>query len=78
MKVIKRSFPKSRLRRTRMRSFSRRMVSENHFTINDVIWPVFLSDDEKSKTQTEGSFILDLLIKFKKNAVYDIDDVELP
>ena len=45
MKVIKRSFPKSRLRRTRMRSFSRRMVSENHFTINDVIWPVFLSDE---------------------------------
>ena len=51
MKPIKRSFPKSRLRRTRMRSFSRRMVSENNFTINDVIWPVFLSDDEKSKTQ---------------------------
>ena len=51
MKSIKRSFPKSRLRRTRMRSFSRRMVSENNFTINDVIWPVFLSDDEKSKTQ---------------------------
>ena len=51
MKAIKRSFPKSRLRRTRMRSFSRRMVSENHFTINDVIWPVFLSDEENSKSQ---------------------------
>lgn len=31
--------------------------------------------DEKSKTQTEGSFILDLLIKFKKNANYDIDGI---
>ena len=51
MKAINRSFPKSRLRRIRMRSFSRRMVSENNFTINDVIWPVFLSDDVKSKTQ---------------------------
>ena len=51
MKAIKRSFPKSRLRRTRMRSFSRRMVSENNFTINDVIWPVFVADDGKSKTQ---------------------------
>ena len=51
MKVIKRSFPKSRLRRTRMRSFSRRMVSENNFTINDVIWPVFLVENGKSKSQ---------------------------
>ena len=27
------------------------MVSENNFTINDVIWPVFVADDGKSKTQ---------------------------
>ena len=53
MKVIKRSFPKSRLRRTRMKSFSRKMVSENNFTINDVIWPVFVADDGKSKTQIQ-------------------------
>ena len=51
MKAIKREFPKSRLRRTRMRSFSRKLVSENNFTTNDVIWPVFLAEDEKSKSQ---------------------------
>ena len=51
MKAIKRSFPKSRLRRTRMKSFSRRLVSENKFTTNDVIWPVFLAENDKSKSQ---------------------------
>ena len=51
MKAIKREFPKSRLRRTRMRSFSRKLVSENNFSTNDVIWPVFLAEDEKSKSQ---------------------------
>ena len=51
MKAIKREFPKSRLRRTRMRSFSRKLVSENNFSTNDLIWPVFLAEDEKSKSQ---------------------------
>ena len=43
--TIKRKFPKSRLRRTRMKSFSRKMVSENNLTANDVIWPVFLTEE---------------------------------
>ena len=51
MKLLKRKFPKSRLRRTRMKSFSRKMVSENNLTANDVIWPVFLSEGDKSKTE---------------------------
>lgn len=51
MKLQKRKFPKSRLRRTRMKSFSRKMVSENNLTANDVIWPVFLSEGDKSKTE---------------------------
>ena len=54
MKAIKRSFPKSRLRRTRMKSFSRKLVSENKLTTNDVIWPVFLVENDKSKSQIKA------------------------
>ena len=51
MKLLKRKFPKSRLRRTRMKSFSRKMVSENNLTANDVIWPLFLTEDSKTKVE---------------------------
>ena len=34
-----------------MKSFSRKLVSENKFTTNDVIWPVFLVENDKSKSQ---------------------------
>ena len=51
MKLVKRKFPKSRLRRTRMKSFSRKMVSENNLTSNDVIWPLFLTENSKTKVE---------------------------
>jgi len=44
MKITKREFPKTRLRRARMKSFSRKMVSENRLSKNDLIWPVFLTE----------------------------------
>ena len=51
MKLVKRKFPKSRLRRTRMKLFSRKMVSENNLIANDVIWPLFLTEDSKTKVE---------------------------
>ena len=35
-------YPKRRLRRNRVYDFSRRLVAENHLTINDLIYPVFI------------------------------------
>ena len=37
-------FPSTRLRRLRMKDFSRRMISENHLSINDLIWPIFVCE----------------------------------
>ena len=37
-------FPATRLRRLRMKEFSRRMVSENNLSVNDLIWPLFVCD----------------------------------
>ena len=34
-----------------MTSFSRKLVSENKFTTNDVIWPVFLVENDRPKSQ---------------------------
>jgi len=43
------SFPTTRLRRNRMKEFSRRMISENELTVNDLIWPLFVCEGEKIK-----------------------------
>ncbi|OTQ58327.1 porphobilinogen synthase [Gilliamella sp. A7] len=35
-------YPQKRLRRNRAQDFSRRLVAENHLTVNDLIYPVFI------------------------------------
>ena len=37
-------FPTTRLRRLRMKGFTRRMVSENNLSVNDLIWPLFVCE----------------------------------
>ncbi len=40
------AYPGTRLRRTRMAEWSRRLVRENHVTPADLIWPVFVIEGE--------------------------------
>ena len=40
-------FPQTRLRRLRRHDWSRRLVRENHLTVNDLIWPVFVHEGEQ-------------------------------
>lgn len=42
--VIPSAFPERRLRRVRAHDFSRRLVSENQLTVNDLIYPVFIME----------------------------------
>ena len=68
MKYISRKFPDTRLRRIRMKSFSRKMVSENSLSSNDLIWPVFLSDGKKSRDEIGSMpgvyrYSIDILLK---------------
>ena len=37
-------FPSTRLRRLRMKGFSRRMVSETKLSVDDLIWPLFVCE----------------------------------
>ncbi len=50
----KRKFPLTRMRRNRMKSFSRRLISENSFSVDDIIWPVFIIEGTKTKEKIDA------------------------
>ncbi len=43
-------FPQTRLRRVRRWDWSRRLVREQHLTVNDLIWPVFVQEGTNQRT----------------------------
>jgi porphobilinogen synthase len=43
------SFPKVRLRRNRKAEWSRKLVSENSLSTNDLIWPIFIKEGKNIK-----------------------------
>ena len=43
------SFPSTRMRRNRLKDWSRRLIKEHTLTVNDLIWPIFISTDKKSE-----------------------------
>src|SRR6185369_16541385 len=45
------AFPTTRLRRNRRHDWSRRLVAENKLSVDDLIWPVFVQDGKKKKTE---------------------------
>ena len=68
------SFPSTRLRRNRMKEFSRKLISENILTINDLIWPLFVTEGNKIKDKISsmpGIYrnSIDQLIKEAEQAV---------
>ena len=48
------AFPAVRLRRNRMRAWSRRMVAENVLTSADLIWPLFVSEGSSTRTPVDS------------------------
>lgn len=60
------NFPRTRLRRNRMTPFSRRLVKENSLSINDLIYPIFVTYGSNVKEEIKSMpgiyrFSLDLL-----------------
>jgi len=47
--MIKRTYPQSRLRRTRAKGYLRDLVAENHLSTNDLIQPIFVADQSETK-----------------------------
>ena len=48
---IKPSFPSTRMRRNRMKDFSRKLISENILNVNDLIWPLFVTEGSNIKEE---------------------------
>ena len=44
-----RQFPTTRMRRMRADDYSRRLMRENHLTVNDLIYPVFAIEGENTR-----------------------------
>lgn len=68
MKKTTQAFPNTRMRRNRRTAWMRRMVAENHVTVDDLIWPVFVTEGKKHKEDIKSMpgvsrFSLDLLVK---------------
>ncbi|MCL1142136.1 porphobilinogen synthase [Shewanella gaetbuli] len=47
MNIITSAFPQRRMRRMRKHEFSRRLMSENQLTVNDLIYPMFILEGEQ-------------------------------
>jgi porphobilinogen synthase len=43
------SFPASRMRRLRRHDWSRRLVAETRLSVNDLIWPIFVTEGSKKR-----------------------------
>ncbi|MBK5144012.1 porphobilinogen synthase [Budviciaceae bacterium BWR-B9] len=66
--IIPSAFPERRLRRVRCHDFSRRLVSENQLTVNDLIYPVFIMEGENQRQEVPSMpgvsrMTVDLLVK---------------
>lgn len=67
-------YPQRRLRRNRAHNFSRRLVAQNHLTVNDLIYPVFIVEG-KNITQSVSSMpnvnrmSIDVLLKEAEEVV---------
>ena len=60
------NFPSTRLRRLRMKEFSRRMVRENNLSVDDLIWPLFVC---------EGSNVAEKINSMPGVFRYSIDNI---
>lgn len=47
--IIKSQYPETRLRRSRAHEWSRRLVRENMLSVDDLIWTVFVTDQDKGR-----------------------------
>ncbi|MFK7998856.1 MAG: porphobilinogen synthase [Polyangiales bacterium] len=67
------AFPRTRMRRLRRDDWSRRLVRENHLSVDDLIWPVFVHEGEGTREAIPSMpgverLTIDLLVSAAKEA----------
>ena len=72
-KAIK-SFPETRLRRLRTDDWSRRMVQQNNLTVNDLVYPIFVTE-EQNGTRIESMPGIERIPE--KRILEEIEEIEV-
>ena len=72
-KAIK-SFPETRLRRLRTNDWSRRMVRQNNLTVNDLVYPIFVTE-EQNGTKIESMPGIERIPE--KRILEEIEEIEV-
>ena len=73
------SFPLTRMRRTRSKKFIRNLVRENHLTINDLIYPIFIVDGtDKKEPIPEMPGLFKYSLDNLKNEIKNILSLKIP
>ena len=61
------SYPTTRMRRNRRDDWTRRLVAENKLSADDLIWPVFVHDEDHARVARHREehlpVVLDLLLR---------------
>ena len=72
-------FPSTRMRRNRRHDWSRRLVSENSISVNDLIWPVFVQDGQNQRTPIDSMPGVERLsVDLLTDAVGEAADLGIP
>ena len=71
--MTKRAFPATRMRRLRQSDWSRRLVTENMLSVNDLIWPIFIIEGDNvsepiASMPGVARLSIDLAVKAAKQA----------
>jgi delta-aminolevulinic acid dehydratase/porphobilinogen synthase len=70
------SFPRIRMRRNRMKNFSRRLVSENTISTDDLIYPIFITFGNNKKEPIEsmpGINRIYFFFRYSRNCIFSND-----
>ncbi|MUG04607.1 porphobilinogen synthase [Bombella sp. ESL0378] len=72
--MVRSSFPHTRLRRNRFDDATRRLVSETHLHVDNLIWPIFICEGEQQRQKVKAMpgverVSLDLLVEHVRPAV---------
>ncbi len=72
-------YPMTRMRRVRQTDWSRRLVSENHLGVGDLIWPVFVQPGTNQKNEIESMpGVFRMSIDVLEAAVSEACDLGIP
>ncbi len=71
-------FPATRLRRTRRHEWSRRLVCENHLSVHDLIWPLFVVEGSHSEAITSMPGVERLPLDGIRRSVAEAAELGIP